>query len=254
MTTVILFFAVVIGVCMGSFGNVLIDRLPRGESIIGRSHCDTCKRSLAPQELIPLLSWVFLRGKCRTCGAHISARLPLVEATSGLLAAIAYALVQDNPETNGSFLLAALLFVGLWALLLIAVIDFRTRTIPDALTVIVFIAGIVFHWFRVGGSIPTLAPLILGLFFLSQWLISRGQWVGTGDILLAAAIGMLVGTVQGALWTLILAYAFGASVAIVLLSLKKLRRGDMIPFGPFLVLGAYVVIILGDSLAPIPLG
>ncbi len=251
--TVILFIAVVIGVCVGSFGNVLIDRLPRGEKIVGRSHCDECKRALAPYELIPLVSWLVLRGKCRTCGAHISARLPLVEATSGLLAAIAYALVLDNPETNGSLPLTALLFVGLWALLLIAVIDFRTRTIPDALTVVVFIAGILFHWLRVGGSIPTLAPLILAGFFLAQWLVSRGRWVGTGDILLAAAIGMLVGRVQGALWTLILAYAFGASIAIVLLSLKKLRRGDMIPFGPFLVLGAYVAIILNDSLAPIPL-
>ena len=248
------FVAAVIGVCMGSFGNVLIDRLPRGETIVGRSKCEGCGRALEPYELVPIASWVFLRGKCRTCGARIPWRLPLVEAASGLLALTAYALVQYAPQMKDSLPLAALLFVGLWALLLIAVIDLRTRTIPDVLTVVVFVAGIAFHWLRVEGSIPTLAPLVLAGFFLAQWLVSRGRWVGTGDILLAAAIGMLVGTVQGALWTLLLAYAFGASVAVALLLAKKLRRGDMIPFGPFLVAGAYAAILLGDSLAPIPLG
>ena len=239
---------------MGSFGNVLIDRLPRGEKIVGRSHCDACQRVLAPYELVPLFSWLLLRGKCRTCGARISPRLPLVEAASGLLAFTAYALVSDNPQMDGNLALVALLFLGMWALLLIAVIDLRTRTIPDALTVVTFVAGMAFHWVRVEGAIPTLAPLVLAGFFLLQWLVSRGRWVGTGDILLAAAIGMLVGTVQGAVWTILLAYSFGASVAIVLLLAKKLRRGDMIPFGPFLVAGAYAAIVLSDSLAPIPLG
>lgn len=244
--TVIVFVMVVIGVCMGSFGNVLIDRLPRGEKIVGRSHCDSCKRPLAPYELVPIVSWLFLRGKCRMCAARISARLPLIEAVSGLLAYVALSLAGDIAQ-------AALLFIGMWGLLLIAVIDLRTRTIPDVLTVVVFVAGIAHHW-MLHGTIPTISPLVLAGFFLAQWLVSRGRWVGTGDILLAAAIGMLVGTVQGALWTLLLAYAFGASVAIALLSLKKLRRGDMIPFGPFLVLGAYCALLLGESLVEIPLG
>lgn len=244
--TVILFVAVLIGVCMGSFGNVLIDRLPRSESILGRSHCDGCKRPLKVFELVPLFSWLVLRGKCRTCRMSITARLPLVEASSGLLAVVAYALVDGDP------LQTAIFFVGLWALLLIAIVDLRTSTIPDALTVVTFAAGIAFHWVR-AGTIPTIAPLVLAGFFLFQWIVSRGRWVGTGDILLAAAIGMLIGSVQGALWTLLIAYGFGASVAIVLLLLKKLRRNDMVPFGPFLVFAAYAVIIVAEYLPEIPI-
>lgn len=235
-----------IGVCMGSFGNVLIDRLPRAETIIGRSRCDACHRVLSWYELVPIVSWLMLRGKCRTCGARIPWRLPMVEAVSGV---VAYAAFASTPAPFE----AASFFVGLWALLLIAVIDVRTRTIPDVLTVVVLLSGIALHWSRFG-TIPTIAPLVLAAFFAAQWILSRGQWVGSGDILLAGAIGMFLGTVQGAVWTLILSYIFGAATATGLLLAGKLRRGDMVPFGPFLVLAAYCVLLLGERLTPIPLG
>ncbi len=240
-----LFIAVVIGVCMGSFGNVLIERLPAGESILGRSRCDGCRRSLSPVELVPLASWLFLRGTCRSCGARIPARVPLVEAWCGLLAAAAYL------QADGDLLRAACFFLALWALALIAVVDLRTKTIPDALTFTVFVAGLASRWLA-DGTVPTYAPLLLAGFFLFQWVVSRGRWVGMGDVLLAAAIGVLVGTAHLALWTLLLAYGFGASVTIVLLLAKRLRRGDMVPFGPFLVIGAYVALFMGDMLAPVP--
>ena len=241
MGNVTLFFAVLIGVCLGSFGNVLIDRLPAGATIAGRSRCDGCGRTLAPYELIPLLSWLFLAGRCRTCRTSIPRRVFLVELGSGLLGALAVLRAGD------SLPLALLLLVGLWALFILAVIDLRTRMIPDVLTLTAFVAGIAFHWASYG-TIPTIAPLVAAGFFLLQWAVSRGRWVGTGDILLAGAIGMLVGTVQGAIWALLIAYAVGANVAIVLLLRKKLSRGDMIPFGPFLVLGAILVLFLGDAL------
>lgn len=240
-----LVIAVAIGVCMGSFGNVLIDRLPAGASILGRSRCDGCRRPLSPFELVPLLSWLFLRGTCRSCGVRIPARVPFVEAWSGLLAADAYL------QTGGDLPRAACFFVAVWALLVIAVIDVRTKTIPDALTLTVFLAGLALRWLT-DGAVPTYAPLLLAGFFLFQWAVSRGRWVGMGDVLLAAAIGVLVGTAHLALWTLLLAYGFGASTAIVLLLLKCLRRGDMVPFGPFLVLGAYVALFMGEMLAPVP--
>lgn len=236
--------AVVIGVCFGSFGNVLIDRLPRGEKIVGRSHCDACKRTLVAYELVPLFSWLLLRGKCRTCGVRVSARLPLIEAISGILAfAALYA-------TAGDVAPAISFFLSLWSLLLIAVIDTHTKTIPDALTLVAFAAGIAYQLLAFG-TIPYIAPLILAGFFLLQWVFSRGRWVGSGDILLAAAIGMVVGTVDAAVWTLLTSYAIGANVAIVLILLKKLRRGDMVPFGPFLVIAAYVVLLAGTALPPL---
>lgn len=236
--------AVVIGVCMGSFGNVLVDRLPRGESILGRSHCDGCKKPLSPLELIPILSWIFLRGRCRSCKTLIPVRVSLVELFSGILAfAAMYA-------TGGDVVLAIPFFIALWSLLLIAVIDTHTKTIPDVLTLVVFITAIAYQLFAFG-TVPYVAPLILAGFFLLQWVLSRGRWVGSGDILLAAAIGMLVGTIDAAVWTLLASYAIGANVAIVLILAKKLRRGDMVPFGPFLVLAAYVVLLAGTALPPL---
>jgi leader peptidase (prepilin peptidase)/N-methyltransferase len=237
--------AAVIGACMGSFGNVLIDRLPAGESSLGRSRCDGCKRVLSPLELIPLFSWIILRAKCRTCGGRIPARVPFVECLSALLAVFALFHAGDVVHT------AIALFVALWALLLIAVIDVRTRTIPDVLTFIAFAGALAYQWLATG-TIPVVAPIIAASFFGAQWLLSRGRWVGSGDILLAAATGMLVGTPQAALWLLMASYAIGANVAIVLILRKKLSRGDMIPFGPFLVVAAYAVLFAGPALPPFP--
>ncbi len=234
------FVAAVIGACMGSFGNVLVDRLPAGESILGRSRCDGCKRVLSPFELVPLFSWLFLHAKCRTCGERIPKRVPFVECFSALLAV--FAVYQAGAAVPA----AIALFVALWALLLIAVIDTRTRTIPDVLTFTAFATALAYQWFATG-TVPVAAPLLAASFFGAQWLLSRGRWVGSGDILLAAATGMLVGTPHGAFWLLVASYAIGANVAMVLILRKKLSRGDMIPFGPFLVIAAYVVLFAGDS-------
>lgn len=238
---VIVFFVVLIGVCMGSFGNVLIDRLPAGRSIVGRSQCDGCGRVLRAFELIPLVSWLFLRGKCSTCHASITARLPLVEAFAGILAASAFAYV------DGDLLLTAIFFLGLWSLLLIAVIDTHTNTIPDVLTALTFVAGLAFHWLQ-SGTVPVYGPIIAAAFFALQWILSRGKWVGSGDILLAAAIGMMLGTVHDAIWLLLLSYIVGAATATALLLAKQLQRGAAVPFGPFLVIAAYVVLFLGKRL------
>lgn len=235
------FVAVAIGVCFGSFGNVLIDRLPAGASIVGRSRCDGCRRPLSPLELVPIASWLALRGTCRSCGARIPLRVPFVEALSG---ALAYAAVM---HAGNEGLPAACLFLALWSLLLIAVIDIRTKTIPDALTLVAFAAGLAFQWVTTG-TIPTLGPLVAFGFFALQWLVSRGRWIGSGDVLLAAAAAVVVGSPTGALWLILLSYSFGASIAIALLLLRRLRRGDMVPFGPFIVIATYAVLLLGERL------
>lgn len=244
-----LFFTVLIGVCLGSFGNVLIDRLSAGRSIAGRSRCDGCGRTLSPLELVPLLSWIALRGTCRTCGSRIPMRVPLVELGSGVIGAIAvmHPVFDGSPRGHGGPLLAIILLVGLWALFIIAVIDLRTRTIPDALTLTVAVAGLLFHWLQ-SDIVPIVTVLIAAGFFGVQWAVSRGRWVGSGDVLLAGAIGALLGTVSATVWMLLLSYIVGAIVAIALLATKRLRRGDMIPFGPFLVVAAFLVMMFGDYL------
>ncbi len=252
-----LFFMVLIGVCLGSFGNVLIDRLPAGRSIVGRSRCDGCNRPLSPPELVPLISWIVLRGTCRTCGERIPARVPLVEAASGCIAWFAFANVVSIDAGIDTVaiidrgqewpLLHLLSLVGLWALFIIAVIDLRTKTIPDALTLTAAIAGVAFHWLQ-SNIIPIVPIFIAAAFFGVQWLVSRGRWVGSGDVLLAGAIGALLGTVSATVWMLLLSYIVGAVVAVALLTTKRLRRGDMIPFGPFLVIAAFAVMVFGEWL------
>lgn len=237
--------AFIIGVCVGSFGNVLIDRLPAGRTILGRSCCDGCNRTLSPSELVPIASWVYLRGRCRSCASSIPVRVPFVECASGVMAVAAVIVA-------GSYITATVFFIALWALLLIAVIDARTGTIPDLLTCIAFIAATVFQWFTLG-VVPIVAPLVAAGFFAVQWSYSRGRWVGSGDIALAAVIGMLIGTTQGVVWMLLIAYIIGATVAIVLLLTRRLSRKDSIPFGPFLVIAGYVVLFLGEALPMIPL-
>lgn len=254
-----LFFFVLVGVCLGSFGNVLIDRLPVGRSLVGRSRCDGCHRALSPLELVPILSYVVLRGRCRTCGTRIPVRVPLVEICSGIIAAIVMVQYGNAAAANAVIveggrewpLFQVLLLVGLWALFIIAVIDLRTRTIPDVLTLTVAAAGLSLHWLQ-SGFIPIVPALIAGGFFAVQWIVSRGRWVGSGDIFLAGAIGILLGTVTATVWMLLLSYIVGAAVAIVLLATKHLRRGDMIPFGPFLVLAAFLVVVCGDWLSALP--
>jgi leader peptidase (prepilin peptidase) / N-methyltransferase len=237
--------AFIIGVCVGSFGNVLIDRLPAGRTILGRSRCDGCNRTLTPSELVPIASWVYLRGRCRSCASSITVRVPFVELVSGVMAVAAVVFA-------GSYITAAFFFIALWALLLIAVIDARTGTIPDLLTCIAFIAATLFQWFTLG-VVPIVAPLIAAGFFFAQWSYSRGRWVGSGDIALAAVIGMLIGTTQGVVWMLLFAYIIGATVAIVLLLTRCLSRKDTIPFGPFLVAAGYAVLFLGETLPMISL-
>lgn len=239
------FIFVVIGVCIGSFGNVLIDRLPAGRSIVGRSKCDGCGRTLSPLELVPILSYVFLRGRCRTCKTPISARLPLVEIVSGVLGFLALW------KADHDILSAGLLLLALWALFLIAVIDLKTKTIPDVLTAVVFLCSLAFHFVR-ESHFSFVSVLIGAGFFLLLWLVSRGRWVGSGDILLAGAIGMLVSDIGLMVWALMVSYIVGAGIAVVLLLTKKLHRGSMVPFGPFLVLAAFIVFFFGEYFPPLP--
>jgi leader peptidase (prepilin peptidase)/N-methyltransferase len=236
--------AVAVGACMGSFANVLIDRLPAGVSILGRSRCDGCRRALSPYELVPVLSWVLLRARCRTCGARIPVRVPFVEAFSALLGA--FALAQASSPAA-----AAALFLSAWALLPIAFVDARTKTIPDALTLCAFAGAVAYQWLETG-AVPVVGPAVAAGFFALQWLVSRGRWVGSGDVLLAAAIGMLLGTPHAAVWLLLASYGLGASTAIVLLKAKRLSRRDMIPFGPFLVAAGYLVLVAAPELPAVP--
>lgn len=233
------FFAM-LGLVLGSFGNVVIWRVPFGESLHGRSHCPRCARTLGASELVPVLSWIIQRGRCRGCGGKISIRYPLVELAAGMLFVLAFALAGfDFPR-------ALVIGIAFWAMLVIAIIDARTQLIPDALTFVLLLCGLALAWMN--GYLPLAAPAIGLAFFGAQWALSRGRWVGSGDVFLAGALGLLLGSWEHAVLMLFLSYILGAITALILLATGIVRRGEHIAFGPFLVAGAFGAFVFGEKI------
>ncbi len=232
-----LFF--VVGLVFGSFGSVLITRIPAGRSLGGRSQCSVCKRTLGPLELIPLLSFCFLRMRCRGCKGGIAWLYPLLEAASGALFLFAWFHHQ-------SVLASALLSASLWLLLIIAVIDAQTRLIPDALSVPLIVTGALYSasvgQFSGGG-------MVIGIgFFGGLFLLGRGKWIGSGDIILGAGIGALMGDARTMVVCLFLTYILGALLVCPLLLTARINRKSYVPFAPFLALGALVTIISAERI------
>ncbi len=236
----IVFFAVV-GSCFGSFGGVLIERLPEGKSIGGRSYCIGCKKTLRMWELVPVLSWCFLGGRCARCSAAIPFRYTLVEFCAALI--FVCSLLLSRFDVSAALLLA----IAFWAMFLIVVIDLETQLIPDALTLTLAGAAAILQWTEVGTI--SLPPAFIGFLFIgSQWLISKGRWVGSGDVFLVAALGLLFLNWQMMALMLWFAYVVGTLWIGVLYLRGKLNLGARIAFGPFLILGAVLTLLFGDTI------
>src|SRR3989344_610866 len=237
-----------LGAILGSFINALSFRYNTGRGMSGRSRCMHCGHTLAVQDLIPLFSFAFLRGRCRYCKAKISFQYPLVELVAAVLAVLVYQSHFTSVET-------ALWFLVAMTLLFIVVYDIRHGIIPWsasavlavlALSHLVLMDGITL-WGVLAGPL-----LALPLFLLS--LVSRGTWMGWGDSVLEISLGWLLGLSIGAT-ALMLAFWSGAAVGIVLVVLKKgFRMNSELPFAPFLVFGALAAHFLHvDFFAPLAL-
>jgi len=229
----------VAGLVFGSFGNVLIARIPKRKSIGGRSACPRCKEVLAAWEIVPLLSYLVLRGRCGHCGKRISAQYPIIEGATAVLFVLAVS-IAGEPVTAG------ILALILWLLLLIAVVDEQTQMIPDVFSiplVVLCIAEAIFM-----DTIEPVGPLIFGFFFALQWILSRGKWVGSGDILLGIALGFLLGGWIPAVFCLALAYIIGGVVASFLLLSNRANRKSHVAFAPFLAVAALLTLLYGDAL------
>ncbi len=235
-------FAAIVGVCAGSFLNVVADRLPCGNFFASsRSYCPACKRKLTAVELIPVVSFLFLKGHCKTCGAKIPLRYPLVEIAGGLLAVCAVA-------RFGVCAQAALTFAVTCVLLTIALIDHDTMQIPDALNIalVPFALLAVFICPEI-----SLLSRVIGLFCVSMpmlilTLIIHGAF-GGGDMKLMAVCGFLLGW-QSALLAFVLALLTGGGYAAYLLISKKGKPGTHIAFGPHLCFGIAVALFFGPEI------
>jgi len=232
----------VIGACVGSFLNVVADRLPERKSLIRpASHCPACGRRLSPLELIPVVSWLALRGRCRHCRTPIPLRVPLVEAlTAGIFVATAW-LVSPWQRATLSLLYASLLIV-------IAVIDFEHHLVPNRLVypgLLLALAGAFVPVPPEPLSALAGGAIAFGTLFAIAALSPGGM--GMGDVKLAAFVGLSLGFPL-AVPIVLLAFVSGGLVGGLLLMTKRARPGDAVPFGPFLALAGVLGLLLGDRL------
>ncbi|MEW6610901.1 MAG: prepilin peptidase [Patescibacteria group bacterium] len=239
----------IFGAIIGSFLNVVIHRLPRGERLNGRSHCPHCHRAIAWHDLIPLISFVLLKGKCRSCYTPISWQYPAVELATGGLFALSFSLrLQEGGYTP---LLALSLFrdwVIISALVITFVTDLRFQLIFD---VVMITAGLITLPLNLILGEPLLPLLLAGIigvgFFGFQYVISRGRWIGVGDLFVGGFIGVAV-SYPLILLALAGAYLSGAAISIPLLFLKSKTWQSRIAFGTFLSLAGIVTLFWGDQI------
>ncbi len=257
MTLIIPTLIFFLGLAIGSFLNVVILRLPEQRSVArGRSHCPACGRTLAWYELIPLVSFMFLRARCRACHAPISWQYPIVEFSTGLLFLTTWythqSLISNLQSPNFYFITQLLSYLFyLSVLIVIFVQDLRWGIILDRVTVPAIIVTIGLQ-LLLSPTIPQLTTLGLGMligggFFVLQYLLSRGRWIGGGDIRLGLLMGAMLGW-QLVIVALMLAYVGGAVIALPLLLFRIKHFGDALPFGVFLVPATVVALFYGEAI------
>lgn len=252
--------AVLVGLVVGSFLNVVILRLPRmlalptaappppGPYTLARpgSHCPRCGHAVAPWDNVPVLSWILLRGRCRHCRAPIALRYPLVEAASALGAGGLALAIPDPVKAVGAMLLY-------WILLALAAIDLDHQVLPDEITLPGLWLGLLVN---IPGTFTSLRSAVLGaaVGYLALWgvyhlfrLATGKEGMGYGDFKLYALLGAWLGL--GALPLVILvASALGAVVGLALIAARRLGRETPLPFGPFLAVGGLVTLLAGHAL------
>jgi leader peptidase (prepilin peptidase)/N-methyltransferase len=241
----VVFFAA-LGLVIGSFLNVCIYRLPRRESVTWPgSHCTACNRALAWYENIPLLSWLALRGRCRTCGEPISAMYPAVEAVTAIVFVAGSLIYGVTP-----LLAARLLFAC--AMIVLFAIDLRHHILPNAITVPGIVIGFVLSVLLPPGWLDSLIGLMAGggvLFAIAEiYLRLRGiEGLGMGDVKMLAMIGAFLGW-KLMLVTLVLASFSGSLIGLAIIASGRGGMKFALPFGTFLAVGALVAAVAGDPL------
>jgi leader peptidase (prepilin peptidase)/N-methyltransferase len=227
------------GLAIGSFTNVLIYRLPREESIVfPGSHCPNCNHELKWYDNIPLISYFFLKGRCRYCKEKISIRYPLLEFFNGIIYLSFFITYGFTLEFIYLSLLTSFLIS-------ITIIDFKHQIIPDSLVVSVLGLNILYkigNYFMYGISfefLDSLFGLLAGAgFFLLILLISRGG-MGGGDVTLIGVLGFSLG-LKKTILMILLSFIIGAIISIILLAFKFKSMKDPIPFGPFIIIAFYL--------------
>jgi len=249
----------IIGLFIGSFLNVLVDRLPKEESVIrGRSHCEKCKKDLVWYDLIPLLSFVFLKGKCRCCHTRLSCFYPIIEFTTGVLFVVTTIFVRNNFQflifnfqsiLNFQFSISLIYYLFIVSSLIVVFFaDLKYGIIPDKVVFPAVVVSVFYLFLNPNSLIINHLFSALGvcLFFLVLFLGTKGKGMGFGDVKLAFLMGLVLGF-PNIVTGLYVAFLTGAIIGCILIVWRKKKlRGTNIPFGPFLVLGTLLAMFWGE--------
>lgn len=258
MFLIINLFIFIFGLIVGSFLNCLIYRLEKKEGfILGRSFCPKCRHQLSFFDLIPLLSFFILKGKCRYCSQKISWQYPLVELTTGLLFILIFNFQFPlfSQFSIFNFLKLIFYFSITSFLIVIFVYDLKHYIIPDRIIYPAIILTFIYqlfkiwnlgrgNWFEIWDLILAVLP---SLFFLAINLISQGRWMGFGDFKLAILMGLFIGF-PNVLVAFFFSFFVGAIISIGLIILNKKTLKSEIPFGPFLVTGTFIALFWGQEI------
>ena len=239
LNLLILIIALLYGLVIGSFLNVCIYRIPEGKTVVTeRSHCMKCGYQLSWYDMIPVVSWLALRGRCRKCKAKISAQYPLVEALNGILYVIVFLVNGVNWTSVVYCLLVS-------ALIVLSVIDFRTYEIPFGINLFILVLGLIhtmldYHnWLTyVIGLLAISVPLELIL------LVSKGRAIGGGDVKLMAAAGLLLGW-KAIIFAFLIGCVLGSVIHIIRMKVSK--ESHVLALGPYLAVGIAAAALWGDS-------
>ena len=260
----------IFGLLIGSFLNVVIFRLEKGEHFGGSSYCPHCKHTLSWLDLVPVFSYIFLLGKCRSCKGKISIQYPIVEISTALIFLLIYNLkfeIYNQFEIFQFSNVIGLLFLFYIASVLIVIFayDLKHYIIPDKILfpaiVIAFLYRLfenfnilvlnsnfkfqISNFFHVGNYM--LAPIIASGFFLAIFLISKGRWMGFGDVKLAVLLGLLLG-LPNILVGLFLAFLLGAIIGVISIIFAGKGLKSQMPFAPFLISGTFIALFLGEKI------
>ncbi len=248
-----IFYTVIVflfGTLIGSFLNVLIYRIPKGENFVTEnSHCMSCNHRLYAKDLVPLFSWLFLGGKCRYCKAKISVQYPIVEAINGIMYALIFWFICEEPR------IALFGYCAAFSALLVAtVIDWRTMEIPDSMWITVLIGGVITYIDELvaeGFDLHCLLERVIGFFAASGVLfllavITKGG-MGGGDIKLMAAVGFMLGW-KVVLLALVMGGFIGTLYLIFMAIKNKGKIPRKVPFAPHLSLATVICMFVGSNI------
>ena len=240
-------FVLVAGMLVGSFLNVCICRMPKDESVISPpSHCQDCDHQIRWYENIPLFSYLFLRGKCRGCGAHISLQYPLVEMINGILTLVLFLRFGFTPAFAAMFLFCS-------SLVVITFIDIEHQIIPDEISLSGIVVGFLLSFFlKEPGWLDSMLGILLGggsllLVAYGYQLLTGKEGMGGGDIKLLAMMGAFLGW-KSVLFIIFASSLIGSIVGVSIMLLQKKDSKLAIPFGPYLASAALLYIFYGHQL------